>query len=361
MKKITGMAAAVLLSLSHANAMDLKSLCQRIFSRASAQEPLQYAQQIERQGFQHVQVNHDNIARVADVLSKSDYRIGMATWDFPPYPDTTTSFNSMFAYFLVLDSINYMYFEVETGQVFSKGASVGAGLVAERLTAHWQEISRPGYLANLTEATAAQLFKADVPLPALQKRVAHLRAVGAFLDAHHGENWSQWLQQFPRALDLALYIRRNIAGFDDPFVKRAQLFVGMLVGRFSARPELPAGMKNLSGMTVYADYILPMVMYRMGVLQYSKDLETHIRNGDIVPAGSREENEIRAATLIAAQQLLQALNATERYKTQPLSILALDAALWLQGGEVRFPGSEMPAAVFVNGEIPHHKTVTTYY
>ena len=50
-------------------------------------------------------------------------------------------------------------------------------------------------------------------------------------------------------------------------------------------------------LTVFADYKLPQVLRRLGVLRYAPHLAERIDRLKPLEAGSREEGEIRAATV----------------------------------------------------------------
>ena len=345
----------IYLSLLISSTMARASICESRFSSPTL--PLEHAQSVLADPPTFVAIDQPQIKRVAGVLDRAGYAMSVPPWNFPPYPSAGASFDQMFVYFLTLDAINYMYRDPQTGLTFGDDTMVGAGLNASRLASNLERLTTPGYLSNFDLTEASRLFAAVRPLPDLPGRVEHLRSVGRFLDSHPGEDWQKWLRQFPRAIDLARYIAQNVSGFDDPFLKRAQLFVGMLVGRFSA--EVPPAWKGLEGMTVYADYILPMVMVRMGILDYAESLRQKLLSGETIVKNSREEVEIRASTLEAARLLLASLRTHARY--HDLNVLALDAALWLQGKEIEIPGSEMPVEVFDGDSLPHHVTVTSDY
>src|SRR4051812_47704127 len=128
--------------------------------------------------------------------------------------------------------------------------------------------------------------------------------------------------------------------FDDPFRQRAQLFVAMLIGRFQNDPKLPPALLDQSEMTVMTDYLIPMAVHRMGILEYSAALEAKIERGELLPKNSPEEKELRAATILAADQLLNAIRSHPGY--EKTSILALDSALWFQAQEIPDPSRKMP-------------------
>src|SRR5262249_1688302 len=154
----------------------------------------------------------------------------------------------------------------------------GAGLVVKRVVQHWDFFGDPAKLRNVTEAQLLRdLFHAEVPIPAARQRARALREVGTFLHAHRNTRWLAWLERFHSPVELATYLATQFESFNDPFLKRAQLFVGMLIGRYGADPRFPARLRNPEGMTAFFDYILPMIEHRMGILKYRADLEQRIK------------------------------------------------------------------------------------
>ena len=52
-------------------------------------------------------------------------------------------------------------------------------------------------------------------------------------------------------------------------------------------------------LTIFADYILPVALRRLGILSYSDALERASNARRLTPSGSEEEIEIRAASICA--------------------------------------------------------------
>jgi hypothetical protein len=83
---------------------------------------------------------------------------------------------------------------------------------------------------------------------------------------------------------------------------------------------------------VFADNLLPHVLRLDGVLTYHPTLATLIDHGQPLPAGSRMEQEIRACTVHACEQLATHLKIPPR---------TLDDWLWNRAQAV--PYNERPA------------------
>ena len=133
---------------------------------------------------------------------------------------------------------------------------------------------------------------------------------------------------------------RNKTAFFD---KRVQLAAGMLIG---------AGLfpnDQVNQLTVFADYNLPNELRHQGVIEYSKNLATRVDDNKMIKAGSREELEIRASTVHAADRIIKRVN---ELRDDPINALHLDAQLFFDGRGRKKEGTE---------KFPHHLTQTTAY
>lgn len=139
---------------------------------------------------------------------------------------------------------------------------------------------------------------------------------------------------------------RDVERYDDltvPFYKRAQLsaadlalaFGGAGWGRFD----------DLDRLTIFADNLVPHVLRVDGVLRYEPDLAARIDTGELVPAGSLEEVEIRACALHAVELLVAALAAAGRAATA----MRLDYLLRNRGQQPAYKAR------------PRHRTRTVFY
>lgn len=302
----------------------------------------------------------DRATHVAKILAEANYEaLRVPTWDYPPYPDRKMPMTEAIRFLLVVDALNYRYVTDDGLAEFAGDGLKGAGLLVQRVLENWDVLSNPMTLARLTVEDVERIFKADVPLPDLEARKRHLNEVGVYLLQTPDCGHESWLQKHKTPVGLAMHLARAIPGFREPFLKRAQLFVGMVIGRFRNAPGFPAAFTHAGELTVYADYVLPSILYRMGIVRYTPELEAKIRRGVALEANSREEMEIRAATIVGADALDRALKATNAFPD--VSVLGLDFALWIQAKEIDIPDTEMPASVFVRAPIRYHRATTTAY
>lgn len=136
--------------------------------------------------------------------------------------------------------------------------------------------------------------------------------------------------------------RARYDDLDVAFYKRAQLtaadlslaFGGEGLGRF----------EDLADLTIFADDLVPHVLRVDGVLCYDDTLAHRIDRGDLLPAGSASEIEIRACAIHAVERLLAELR-----RTRPASAMAIDYVLWNRGLGAAYSAT------------PRHRTRTVFY
>jgi hypothetical protein len=209
------------------------------------------------------------------------------------------------------------------------------------------------YMANLTLHQAAELFRGvgGVQIPLLEQRVNNIVEAAEFLQREHDGSAKNFLASCDfDATIIAREITRALASYRDGtwhkgrwvwILKRAQILANDLSQLTQKYPKFV--ISNTDRLTVFADYRLPQILRHYGVLEYSSELAKRLVEKQLLPNGSDEEVEIRAATIIACQRL-GAL-------CPDLSIADIDVSLWLMSQDMR---DDQTLA-------PHHLTVSGYY
>lgn len=303
-----------------------------------------------------VRIDPDGVERAAGLLAEA--RLEPPEWETGLHFQDGTWRTA--AWVLVLDALNFCFWS--TG--------------AERWRIAYQDEVYDGYWALvaalrravdaglplwdgewLTSASFAELASifapADrhgPPIPLLESRIANLREVGAGLQDRSVEELIG--DANGSAVALVEDVRKRFPSFDDVvtvdgrearFLKRAQILIGDLHGAFEG--EGLGAFTDLHELTAFADYKVPQVLRRFGVLQYAPELERALQARQLIPANSAWELEIRAGTIWACELIRQRL--AERGVS--LMAMEIDWALWLTG-------QSLPA-----GSEPYHRTLTVFY
>ncbi|HAX82259.1 MAG TPA: hypothetical protein DCY40_06815 [Actinobacteria bacterium] len=213
------------------------------------------------------------------------------------------------------------------------------------------------YLAGVGVEALDRMFTGSIPMPMLEERAAILNDVGeALVDRYQGR-FHRFVQgcapamyaggegllerlvtEFPRFDDHSDYHDRTVV-----FHKLAQLALWSL--HLSVGPVGGVVIRDLDGMTAFADYVVPLALQLMEILEYTDALERRIASGDLLPRDSDEEIEIRAHSLYATALLTEAINR-RRGPERALIIPQVDYRLW---------------STYHTAPRPHHLTRTIMY
>ena len=263
---------------------------------------------------------------------------------------------------LLLDALNFCFW-AEKGQPRWQIEYQG-----ERLNGYWAEAASlkraveagiplwdAHYLSAMSKEDLAAIFhgvEGSPPIPLFERRLENVREVGRVLVERYEGQFARLIEQakgsaprlagllaehFPSFNDVA-----NYRGKEARFYKRAQICVADLYGTFGGKQW--GAFADIDQLTAFADYKLPQVLRHYGVLEYSPALAERIDNEELIPAGSEEEIEIRAATIWASELLGRAMAR----QGHPVTAAAIDQRLWLLGQSI----SDMK---------PYHRTLTFYY
>lgn len=200
-------------------------------------------------------------------------------------------------------------------------------------------ILRGDYLAAITRADLERLFRGNIEMPMLDERVEILNQVGATLvDRYDGH-----FHRFVRDCAPAMYVNgdglleRLVVEFprfndvSDYHGSEVKIFKLAQLGLWSLHMALHVAggwrLTDLADMTAFADYIVPVGLHLMGILEYTPDLEDRIDNGVMIERDSDEEIEIRAHSLYATALLTDAMNLI-RPSDKQLVIPQTDHRFW---------------------------------
>ena len=305
----------------------------------------------------YLSIDKGRAQEVAGMLKNFD--LVLPKWNFPGFYPQSDDFEEMCKFYLLFNSINYCYYD-QDGNKFQDGDKSGSTLACSRLTEFWDELQKPEFLINVDENFLLnELFRAERPISLVKERVVALREVARFYNQNL-ETSEVMRKFFLRFRKDAYVISQAIPIFfptwSDPFYKRAQLFVGMIYGRFQDLEDLPIKKETLQDLTVPADYVLPKNLIGMGIIKPYLELSNRIYGRVFIPSGSQAELEIRAATIVSADLLLEELKKIKNDTS--LHVFHVDYLLWM-ASRPNFEG--LPKEVFRNLMPTNHLTYTTDY
>ncbi len=301
----------------------------------------------------HVTIDQDEIQRASARLDAAS--LSLPTWDdevFLTHPPDTRA-----AQILLFNTINFSYWgdpkwTIDFDGRPQDGAWGMLGAISRAVRGGFP-LFDGAYLASISASDLRHVLRGNVEIPMFRERLDILHEVGAVLVAEFGGSLIDLIRaaggdgmalvnllvtRFPSFNDVASLGEAEVA-----FYKRAQLATAMLYEAF--RGQGLGDLCRVEALTVFADYKLPQVLRRLGVLRYDSRLAHRIDRREPLEAGSREEVEIRAATVWAAELMRRRLVSDWPWVTG----LHIDYWLWLQG-QIKGPDIR-----------PYHRTRSIYY
>jgi len=250
------------------------------------------------------------------------------------------------AYLSVFNSISFCYWGEPKWTIQYKGksydgswamhASIGKAIESGK------PILNPEYLSEIPKKDLQDILSGNTDIPLFDERLNNIREIGSVIIKKYAGRFINLIEesrndakilfkilieQFPSFKDIGYYDNEPIG-----FYKRAQL----LVSDISQDEKL----RNIRTLTACADYKLPQVLRRYGILRYSPNLAEVIDNKIEIPHGDSREIEIRANTLHAIELIKEKIGASSS---------EINDYVWLEG-QIKLPTDK-----------PYHRTRTTAY
>jgi len=304
-----------------------------------------------------VSLNHKKIESLAMELSKAG--VTVPDWPGRELHLVTKDIRRLLDYIIVLDSLNFCFWsenDVEKWRIDHDGMKYG-GYFALALALKRFFEANPAkadfkYLAQISFGEFSDIFKGDGVIPLLKKRWEILRAVSrVVLDKYSGNSERLVLSGSHQASKFVSKMAKELPSFNDEAMyngkkvylwKRAQILAADIYG--ATRGAGVGYFEDLDYLTAFPDYKLPQILNYWGVMEYSPGLLKKIKEKQLIKAGSKEEVELRSATVWAVEYLKEALTKNGRR----LRSFEIDWFLWSESKRVQMNRT-------------HHLTETIYY
>ena len=260
------------------------------------------------------------------------------------------------SYFFVLDCINFGsgFFD----HLIKTPGKSGYFTIASKLKDNFLELGNfdCNYLQSLTAKDCSRIFaqqQADKTAQQLMQMFATaLNELGKFVSAEFSGNFCKILDTANHSAAKLIEILTRMPHYQDQsqyhgktvlFLKRAQITVSDLNIALNGKGR--GYFSDIADLTIFADNLVPHVLWIDGILAYSPGLEASIRNCELLEVGSDEEIELRACAIHAVEMMREEIAR----QGKELSSQQLDYLLWNQGQAKRYSA------------VSPHRTRTFFY
>ena len=215
------------------------------------------------------------------------------------------------------------------------------------------------YLKNISFPEFKKILQGGKNLQFLKKRWQITKKISVYITKKYGSSTNFVLSANHHLSKLIPRIANELYSFKDETKwqgkkictwKRAQILAIDILGTFNNKGA--GHFRDLGYATAFADYKVPQILHTLGIIEYSPRLTRIIANKRLIKAFSREEIEIRAATIWAVEYLQKELkkHGKELYPFQ------IDWILWNKSQDRPF--GKLRARKMA---LPYHLTKTYFY
>lgn len=303
---------------------------------------------------QYVKINKEKITEFCNNFEESHINHWIKQG---PYDLTKLNDKDKLHFLLVFNSISFSYWGEPKWTVDYHGEKFDGswGMIAAlgKAIENKAPILNMKWLSTITEKEFADIMKGNVKIPHLKERILILKEVGSIITQKYEGDFSNVLKKANGdAMELLKLIISTFHSFNDTssyknktinFYKRAQLLISDIYQLFNGRDY--GKLKNINRLTACADYKIPWILRKFGILSYSESLAKTVDNKIELQHGSEEEIEIRASTIWANELIKQKL----KKKIPSIDSIHINYHLWLL--------SQAKSA----DDKPYHLTRTTTY
>ena len=310
------------------------------------------------ENLQTINLNSDQIMNVADWI---DYE------DFQP-PEQNISKNNPDEFIrttMLINTLNFAFTDFESstkyeiireGKVLSDSEAMFVQI--QQAISSGLQLYNGNVLSDLDDKQLKNIFKGNIEMPMMSERLDILLNVGAKLSDDYEGDWMNFINAGPKKLydngeGLIERLTSEFPRFDDTsqyaekynvhFYKLAQLAFWGIHAELAGTGDFY--IEDMQSMSAFADYIVPVALEVMKIVEYSEELRNKITNGEIIARDSLEEIEIRSTSLYITAKLTEEINK-RRPAEKSIIIPQLDYRLWKQ---------------YHATHRPHHLTITTMY
>ncbi|KKS25888.1 MAG: hypothetical protein UU87_C0008G0005 [Parcubacteria group bacterium GW2011_GWA2_42_11] len=304
-----------------------------------------------------VRIDEDAILKFSKQVEAKDMEDSEFGWETTLPKDVPEE--KQIALPFVYNTVNFCYWgepkwTIEINGKFHDG-SAGMLRAVKNAIDNGFNLLDPEYLANISEEDLATILRGNVEIPLFQERLRLLRELGKNLLEKYSGSFTAVVKKaegnatkmvellvkdFPEVFnDTAVYHSGKVK-----FYKRVQLIPAHLfdLAKFGLVSIPLTGFNEL---TAFADYKVPQLLRKFGMLVYANGLAEKIDNKIEISSGGEEEIEIRANTIWAIEIATKIL----KEKFPQANAAKVDGIFWFKGQD-KSPNDK-----------PYHRTRTIWY
>ena len=278
-------------------------------------------------------------------------------YSIAPVDVESLSLTEALNYAVLLNSLSYCYWENPKWEINYNekkyDGAIAMMVCVFRIVNRYKGIKCFSDLNKYTIDEFAHDLKGNREISLFNKRYNNMKQIVGTITDKYDDNILKLLDKGDYdALKICEIIANEFSGFNDKseynneqvyYYKKAQLMVGDINHILVSKKTNT--ITNIDKLSACADYKLPMVLQRYGILKYERELNGKIISKVRIEKDSTYENEIRSNTIWAVEMIKRQMAINGNILTS----LQINDELWLDGQTKELNDSN------------YHLTETEYY
>ncbi|XP_029177547.1 queuosine salvage protein-like [Nylanderia fulva] len=235
------------------------------------------------------------------------------------YPYEVNEQPIMVNWLFVLNTLNFSLWypkNIKQWKVDGREGYIGLCNAIRRAIENETPVWNPEYYARMTKSELEHILRSDdgePDIPLIDERLKILHEVGEVLLTKYNGTFLECIKlsdydadklmkllfdEFESYRDEVIYDGKKVR-----FLVKARSLVCDMCMYFKNKPSFKLNTSNMMS-TIFTDYCIPQVLFKLELISYSKRLVKRFANNDEpLEHGSREEIEIRGCSLFAAKEI----------------------------------------------------------
>jgi hypothetical protein len=275
-----------------------------------------------------VRINKNNIINFSFNLNN-----GCDWLNTLPFKLSSFSEKEKLHFILIFNAISFSYWGNPKWEVEYKnkeyGGAYGMSVALKKAIEKGLPILNFKYCSQMEFKDFKNILKGNVEIPLLKERFEILKEISSVIVNKYKNEFINFIKQSDDILELLDLLIKGFPSFNDfsdykgrkiYFLKRGQLLLSDIYQNFNN-----FNLKNSDKLTACADYKLPQILRKLGILEYNKEIANKIDNKEEILKNSEQEIEIRANTIQAVELIRE--NIKEKYPK--ISSFEINDCLWI--------------------------------
>lgn len=259
----------------------------------------------------HVTINEEKLNLFVENIKD----IKMNHWlSSSPFGLLNLSVETIINFLLIYESINFSFWGEPKWTIDTNIGKLDGSIALLYVLLQYVKESKSTDFSSMSKKEFLKILKGNIKIPLFEERFKIIKEVSAIVNDKMQGNFYQYIKDITSDIELFETIIANFPSFKDErlynkqtiyFYKLAQLLTSDILHIREQKEKIKVNYTHLVGC---ADYKIPQILRKFGILNYDNKLAKIVDNHIEIPINSIYEVEIRANMITVINMINKKLN-----------------------------------------------------